>query len=719
MAEIQNEYDALPGHFAQLKDTNRALREDTTPSTTESILFLGTATDGPVMQPVRVTPQNIGIFGKMVNANGTANGSTLVSKFEEAYQAGCRDIRLMRVTGKQAALSLKGTSFTQTTAEVKRDQLGVASGNVEVEFTLPHGGIDVSTVVVKANGVTLAGTDYVIDGGTYADDTDSANPVAEVKGELTLDANVADMKADVTISYTYKYLDANGEVKTSNVLENNTDATGKAMIANGQEVTFNLSEVPKAGLRLYADGQEIMDSSVYTIDAVNKKAVLKNTVKVKRDQLITANYSYDVTKTVTPTVELLSAFGGNLYNDLKAKVELTTGIVTVTIFKPESKKALMSEPPMTFKSTDYPSFQMMVNAINTHANNNSVVVASTRYNDIKTSTLEVKPETGFSGGDDEVFVTKEEMYQRLGGTKDEEGYVIKQGAFQLLENYSVDYVIPVGVYADDKLVGQYDNFAYQLALACAVMSHYNRLTLGVISTSSPAGTTLSEIEEHVRNMEVMPEAYYMRDRAGTEITNGDGERIDIGQYVSIIEGPDLLVGNTRLGVIATTGAASFTGMLSNLPLRSGAMNKIIPNALGLRYEYSSAQLNRLTKARLITFRMKNNGTGVSVVDAMTAAHAGSDYQRQSTIRIVKAAMEAIRTVADPYLGEPNDTTNRNALTAAIAKRLDLMKENKELLGYDFTIVATPQMELMGEARIELSLQAPNELRVLTTVVSLS
>lgn len=720
MAQMQNEYASLPGHFTQFKDSDRRLREDPLASTTESVLLLGTATDGPVMQPVRVTPQTAAqIFGKMTHPNGVANGATLLQKFEEVWNAGCRDVRLMRVTGKPSALSLKGGSYTQVTEQIQQDQLGLSQGNDAVTFTLPHGGIDTSTVVVKANGIQLASTVYTVDGGVMADPT--ASPaVSEVKGTLSLDADVTDMKADITISYEYTYLDEEGNVQTAEVVDNSTDANGNPMIANGADKVFTLSKVPKSGLKLYADGAEVTDTTVYTVDAANKTVTVHNTVKIKLGQLLEASYSHDVTTVVNPTIELESFYGGNIYNELKAKVESENGIVTITITKPESKKALMSEPPMVFKSTDYPSFQLMVNAINTHPLNNQVVRASTKYPDRNTNTLEVKPETYFSGGDDELFISKEEMYKRLGGERDSEGYIVKQGAYQILENYQVDYVIPLGVYADDKLIGKYDNFAYQLALACGVMSLYGRVTHGFIATSSPQGTTLQEIEEHVQKLlENVPQTLYMRDRFGNEIKDGEGNRIDLGQFISILAGPDIVVGNTRLGAIATQGTAAYGGFVSQLPIRSAPTNKVIPNALGLRYEYSASQLDRLTKARMVTFRLKNNGGGVAVVDSMTYAHSGSDYTRQSTVRIVKAAVNTIKEVADPFIGEPNDTASRNALTAAISKRLDRMQENGELLGYDFQIVATPQMELIGEAQIELSLQAPNELRQLTTIVSLS
>ncbi len=716
MADGFNNYDYLPGHNVRFRDRNLNLRNDNAPAKTFSVLLIGTATDGPVLQPVRVTPNTASMFGKMTNNNGTANGATLLQKFEEVWQAGCRDVRLMRASGKVSKLSLAGTPFNQTVEDIQNDQLGVGQGNAAKSFTLPNGGVEAASLVVKADGVPLAASAYTLNAGVAADLSQLPDP--EVKATLDLLPEVCSMKANITVTYTFAYKDSTGADASGAVNNSNADSLGNPMIADGADKVFNLSRIPKSGLKLYADGAEIMDDTVLTVDAAGKTLTVHNTVKVKKGQLLEARFAFDVSSIVTPSIELESGSGGSLYNDLQGEVTSANGIVTVTLVKPDSKKASVTEAPMIFKSTDYPSFQLMASAINAHPDNKSIIRAKTDYNDTMTSTLQVKPKTYFSGGDDELFLPPDEMYKRLGGERDDEGYIITQGAYQILENYKVDYVIPLGVQADTKLVGKYDDFAYQLAFACAVMSYYNNVTNGLISTSSPKGTTLVDIENHVRKLEASSKLYYMRDRQGNIIRDQDGQPHDIGQYIGIVAGPDVVIGNTRLGAVATQGAAAMGGFMANLAPQSAPTNKILPGALALRYEYSAEQLNRLTKARYITFQYKNNGADVSIVDAMTCAHTGSDFTRMSTANILRDVLNNIREVADPYLGEPNDPAQRNALTASIAKRLDLIQEKKTILSYEFQIIADAQMELMGEAQIELSIEAPKELRKLTTVAGL-
>lgn len=718
MAGFEN-YSYLPGHIAEFKDGNLNLPNDPVPAGTESVLLLGTATDGPVLQPVAVTPETAPkIFGKMANENGVPNGTTLLSKFEEVWAAGCRDVRLMRVTGKTASLEIGATSYMQANEKVNQEILGNSKGNAEQLFILPNGGIDKASVVVYSAGNQLPTTTYAVEGGTASDLSVETDP--EVKGNILLNADVTNQEAEISISYLYDYIDADGIHQIGEVTQSVFDSNAERMIAKGEDQVFDLEFKAKAGLRLYADGSEVVNNGIYNVDISNPeqpKLVIHSNAKIKIGALLEVSYAHDLIEKITPSIVLNAIYGGEVYNETKVEVVTNNGIVIVRIEKPAVKKAQIAEPALEFKSSDYPTFQLLVNAINSHSLNN-VVRATTSYDNQASSTIEEKVGTFLTGGSSEVNLSKEELFVRLGGERDGEGYIVQQGAYQLLENYSVDYVIPLGVYADDQLVGRYDNFAYQLAMACAVMSHYNKVTNGLISTSSPANTDLRAVEDHVKKLEALGNSYFMRDRVGNEIKDADGNRIDLGQFLTVVAGPDLVVSNTRIGLLATNSPATLTGFISTLPIQSAPTNKQLPSALSLRYEFSTSQLNRLAAQRFVTYKMKPTGA-VAVTDAMTAAHEGSDYSRLSTVRVVKSAMDQIREVCEPFIGEPNDTANRNAMSSVINKRLDAMVEAKALSGFEFMVIATPQMELMGEAQIQLTLQAPRELRKITTVVSLA
>jgi hypothetical protein len=713
---MQDMYTNLPGQMVQFKDGGLQLRNDPNPPLTGSVLLLGTAVDGPLLEPVAIdnTTAEL-VFGKGTRPNGLPNGSTLIKGFDQAYAAGCRDIRLMRATGAYATGSISATSVTSTQDVPKDDLLGPASGNDAVVFNLNNAGIIAATVVVTANGVKLPSGSYTVVPGVQG-----ATPV---DGSVSLNANVTDSNASVYISYSYTDMGAN----TINTSQNGFTDTGGALhryVATAAVKTIALSAVVKPGsLVLYASGVTV-DSAGYALGADGKSVMLQPGY-VAYGANLEATYFNTATVIKAPSVGVQSVFAGSLYNDVNYDVkDITENSIVVgklvEFFKPDSKKAQIAEAPLSYSSIDYPSFGLLVNAVNGDPNNN-VVTLSVDNQDINadTSTLLSIPITYLVGGDDGLNPDAETMYQALGGVRDASGNLTQVGAYQLLENYSVDQVVPVGVYADTPLANKYDDFAYQLALACAVMTFRNHMTVGRIAMTSPNDVGLQSVANQVTNAVAYNNNYFMRDAQGNILKDSDGNNIDLGRNISVIEGADIVFNSQRFGVYAENSAAAYAGYTSTLAPEQSPTNQILPFAAGLRYEFSNSQLNTLTGQRYVTFKSKNNGTNVAVTDAMTAAQPGSDYVRETTIQVVKTVVNDIYEVADPFIGQPNETPQQNALAAAISKRLDQRKKDGVIQAYTFQIISTPQMKLLGQAQIELSIIPPQELRQLTTVVSLS
>lgn len=96
--------------------------EDTVP-TTSRLLIIGTAVDGPINDPIRVTTtqQVEEIFGPAKYANGYKNpsdvesgknnGASIPLAVKEAFRAGCKDIWVCRATGVKATNSTAFSSY--------------------------------------------------------------------------------------------------------------------------------------------------------------------------------------------------------------------------------------------------------------------------------------------------------------------------------------------------------------------------------------------------------------------------------------------------------------------------------------------------------------------------------------------------------------------------------------------------------------------------------
>jgi hypothetical protein len=778
MASLGNLYPNLPGMLIEFKDGGSALRFDDTDVNTNSLLLLGTAIDGPLMEPVAVDIASAElVFGSDANTNGTPNGSTLVHGFKQAYAAGCRDVRLMRISGAVATNKIETAGATTTNNErVDETDIAYIAGNDITTIPLPvKAGSTVSTDYrVYAKGKRVASTALTLDTSAtpakmkVAADTTDAGATIEVKYKqledvtktitseiVALDATHIGVVLTGAKSITDAFHDsaktsavaaadfsftggnlviATGTTDTGLVVGNNitidyvetvtTDLSVKQNAATSSQVV-TLAKYPVSGTTpvLYIDGAKVLDSADYVC--------VGNTLMISKEQFKMnqkVSVSYFVTNTmtgVTSSIHLQSKFAGEVYNEGEVKVEdlkNSAGVkigTKVTIIKPSSKLGA-GEQPQVYTSIDYPTFGLLVDAINAR---NSVYTASTLDEDELVDNL-LPYDSYFSNGDDGLNLTKDEMFTALSGVRDAKGYITQQGAYQLLENYQVDSVVPLGVYADDMLMDKYQNFAYELALFCAISSYKNKTTIGAISMKPLRDTSLAGIQKYAKYLAAYNNTYFMRDASGADIVDGNGDKFDLGKYISVVAGPTIKFNHEVPALREGNGAAMYLAYVSTLQAQSAPTNKKVIGTTGLKFSLSNSQLNDIVGNRMVTFQLKYSRTGQALegafcVDGPTAARPGSEYGRLSTVRVVRDVADAMREVADPYIGEANTIEQRNALSAAISKRLDLLVEKGVILNdYSFNLVSTAQDQVLGQASLELGIFAPQELRKITSVIGL-
>ena len=697
-AEVLERYPHLGGIRVELKDGNLVLRNDPTPPPTQSILLLGTATDGPYMQPTAVDAETAElIFGKVVDDRGRPNGATLLLGFEEAWGEGARDIRLMRISGKTAEAKISAMSRTVVRYLLHSKEVGPVAGNLEATFNLSHLAVD-GTVQVMANGVP-------VDSGKVTVDNSGQFSV------VTLAADAVDAGAQIAISY--RYFDGSQEVPITEWGEEDLDGTITPWVAQGQDQDFTLDHIPVLSghdfvVRIKSGA--VLPSEAYTLSGQTLTlrpgfAPMGSTLEVR--------YTYAKTETVTPEITVRGIFPGSVYNGVKVRV-LHEGINdrVLEIEKPASKRSYSAEAPLRYSSARYPLLRDLVNAVNEDSANNVVrLVVSDEHLNASTNELQVTTsDVVLTGGDDELLLTKDELYNRL------------HEAYQMLENYTVDYIVPLGVYADDQLADPNKNFAEQLALICAIISYYHHPTQGIIATTSPADATLQAVEAHVQKLLAFPNRYVMKDTSGNELTDSEGKPYDLGRYINVLAGPDRNFVHSRLGRYSANSAAAYAGFLSQLPPQSSPMNKPVVRDLGLRFTYSNRQRDALTAARYVTYKLRGQGTLAQVTaieDAPTAALPGSDFAREAVVRQVNEAIRRYRLAAEPFLGEPPTLANQNALDTALSKVDDeLVNVDGVLERVSHRLIVTPLQRLLGEAEVELEMVPAGELRVIRMRVTL-
>lgn len=203
---------------------------------------------------------------------------------------------------------------------------------------------------------------------------------------------------------------------------------------------------------------------------------------------------------------------------------------------------------------------------------------------------------------------------------------------------------------------------------------------------------------------------------GSEIQDDNEHFVDIGKYLSVVATYPIMNNPSIPTAYSSSGAATYAGFVSQLPPGSAPTNKAL-KGVQLPYRINTSKLDVLAGQRFVTFHAKTKGIVIS--DAPTAARPDSDYRRLSTMLIVKRAINNVRKVGDPFLGESITGARLAALETAIVHELSQMVKNQELSRYEQKVISTPQMRVLGQATVELKLVPAFELRQITVVVGLA
>lgn len=203
---------------------------------------------------------------------------------------------------------------------------------------------------------------------------------------------------------------------------------------------------------------------------------------------------------------------------------------------------------------------------------------------------------------------------------------------------------------------------------------------------------------------------------GTQMKDNNDHLIDIGKYISVLGTYPVLANPSRASAYTATGAATYGGFYSGLDVDSAPTNKLLGH-IRLPYRVNTAKLDLLAGQRYVTFHSKPKGIVIS--DGPTAARPDSDYQRLSTVRQVKATVDEVRRVGEPFLGESMSGAQTAALDTAVDQALSNLVRLGVIQRFEYQLIITPQMRILGQATIELKVVPAFELRQITVLVALA
>lgn len=259
------------------------------------------------------------------------------------------------------------------------------------------------------------------------------------------------------------------------------------------------------------------------------------------------------------------------------------------------------------------------------------------------------------------------------------------------------------------------SFAQTLADYCATKTLMQNDVVGYIGTKSPVDTKVSTIRTHVANLS----------KIDTEIS----------PFLQVVGSETAVVMPVSNATYFTNAATHYAALVTTLRKESAPTNKVAKGVPALRFDFSLRQLSQLTGNKIVTLRIKN-GTQIVVTDGITTAPtisiAGkdreSDYARLSTLRITQLAVQVVREAVDPFVGQPNEMPQYNALNTAIKSALEKIREAGAIQGYRFKVLnasarldqAIVQLEIvpafeMRRVEVEVTLAPPSFLTAISQV----
>lgn len=644
---------------------------------------------------------------------------------------------------------------TENTFSIEFD-LSIALTSGVQNFTVnDHDTFDLLPVISEdynTDGFKLANSSGAIDPSTYTG-TLSADGTKYTVKFTTAPAGIADGDAFTLTYYPYSLVDVNRSFHTTfnnNVpesslslaaLDGKKDAALKLVTVTdnitGTSTSFTVNDDPTSD---YNTKFEVQGNSL----------IVKNSVGLPVGGVIKATYTY--MKPIVSDLELKikSQWGGSVYKDgsveVKKVVDAEDGktYTEIVFTRPKEKVA----KTYSYSSKYYPTVDDLVLAMQNDINNLNmfeVEIVKGEGSDTLDQLVAVGPKKLSEGGEDGLKPSANEMFIALSGarytiddvgqpvseysdaivTEEMIGYLKTQGAYQILENYNVDYIYPAGVYADSvQTVNPYSDFQRELALVCAVLTYRTKMTHGFIDVKPNSNTTLVGIDAYVAKLiSRHPNLYYMVDQNGEVIYDADNKPMDIGWYTSVVVGPEVVMNSDVLGTYYGSPAIAYAALNAVLQPQSSPLNKAIRNVNGIKFKFSNKQMDAIIGNRMVCFKLKNEGMATAsstpyVVDGVTSGAPGCDYSDIAIVKVVTDVVDNIRQVADPFIGEQNTVEQRNALSALISKRLAKLVELGEIQSYEFEVSATIQQQLLGEASIALTIIPAMTLKKITTVVAL-
>lgn len=769
------------------------IREQALPPSADAIIIFGTATQGPLLTPTRVTAASIEtVFGPSIN--DPYEKFNLVKGFHEINGSLPRaDIIAVRVgDAKKATLNLyeqqvtsgvltpQSTDTVSITLEALED--GLAGNAVTADVYGDEQGVPTRMIVGLPNGSTIEydlantyKTPSSLAAAMNADDEISqyvkttSNVLSNTSGTVTItESSVVSGQIETTYSLPHNYILDLTSVYTADEIEDATSiAAGRGSATLASTPTKDESELTNTINKFWTikTSEELTDGAITPSDVGETVFTLDAAADPKYDNTDATNsIKYLVVKKKSGTTGVISTLTLTTdysYNFGTAKITLTSGAALgdryyasyyyLTSFAEANVRSALDtgNPYSYFVGGDTITFganQTWPLAVAYDTKTNFIIPGDVTISDATAGTLKFsvnenspaigdtlnveylyEPElpapnspTGtempsgrrqasqLSGGASGRKVTLPQYYNELA-----KGYLAA-------DNTPFRIAVPQGVYLDDTMLGidfetgleleQNAGFHTQLGVFLARHSVFVSECIGIMSVkpmaaSNPAFPTLAERE-----------AWYEKlvNVSATDTTRAANVMASINDFHLVVTAGDFLLSHTNVanGKIYVEGAHNiFAGMKFFHDNLTSIITRSVPKTMirGMQYKIvSSDRINAVSQARYTLITEDSDTGNFKAAQAPTLASSTSQFRKQYNLDITIEAVNRVRRVLKPFIGQPNKNSVREAMRQAAKQELQLMSPDK-LMAFELEVVTTRGEAINGRVQVDLTLTTAVEI----------
>lgn len=463
------------------------------------------------------------------------------------------------------------------------------------------------------------------------------------------------------------------------------------------------------------------------------------------------------------TLDIRGLNPGRIYNEVTISTSSTGGVLSVLVQQPGIRG-------INYLTTYASSLTIgeVIDKINGDPRNNSFRIAKNTWastlNDA--STTIASGSATLTGGTNGTDAKGEDYATSL------DGYATKltaadTGTFAMLKGTKFDFQVCVltGIHIDDQVVTEgvtgpagsayTSGDEYETSIVSDFILFLDEMSSrvapchGVIGTRPHGLEEITDIISYVDNnllsetagkyqsaLRWIKAGYFLK----TGYTRGDdtSNSIDLGRYVSVVAGPDVIYSYPGVGNYTDNWHVSYAAMLTTLPPERAPILKSVPAGIvGYTNPYPSNKSDALLDgvgfdpaneisgkgAYVVLVRDPRNSLGPLVIYSDPTMAARDDYLRQYQVNhLVNHVHRTCWLSLINFMGYPTDQTTLAAMDSTVQNIMDGYVKSKALkgqrgVGYDFRIKMDGLDQFLGVVRIEMEINPSTALQTIVFTIT--